>query len=156
MHGGLTKNEGTNHAEKHGIHAGRQNYYLNRSDSEQLWIDSVIESILDDAPFGPEATYKLEMVRQVAIDMHKMKNANDYIDEIGVVHRDKTVGYTDDGRPLKQDEENAVNIAYDRLSRDVTRKLEKLGVLNDPESKKAEEMGNIASELSELRKQRGG
>jgi hypothetical protein len=86
--------------------------------------------------------------------MHKLKNANDYIDEKGVVHKDKTVGYTDDGKPIKMDEENVLNIAYDRLDRATTRKLEKLGVLDDPESQKAEAQKNIADELSELRKAR--
>jgi hypothetical protein len=152
LHGG--RNRGSNHAEKHGMHADRQNYYDNRSADEQQWIDSIVESILDDAPFGPDSTYKLEMVRQVAIDMHKMKNANDYIDEKGVVHRDKTVGYTDDGKPIKMDEENVVNVAYDRLDRATTRKLEKLGVMDDPESQKADAQESIANELSELRKAR--
>jgi len=154
LHGGISTNHGTNYAEKHGLYADRQNYYDNRSSAEQAWIDSIVESILDRAPFGPDQKYKLEMVRNVAIDMHKMKNANDYIDEKGVVHKDKTVGYTDDGKPIKMDEENVINIAYDRLDRSTTRKLEKLGVLNDPESQKAEANQNIANELSELRKQR--
>lgn len=154
LHGGISANHGTNYAEKHGLYADRQNYYKNRSTNEQRWIDSIVESIMDDAPFGPDAKYKLEMVRNLAIDMHKLKNANDYIDEKGVVHKDKTVGYTDDGQPIKMDEENVLNIAYDRLDRATTRKLEKLGVLNDPESQRAEAEQNIANELSELRKQR--
>jgi hypothetical protein len=156
LHGGCSRsaNEGNDYATKHGLNADRQKYYDKKSAEEQEWIDSIVESILDDAPFGPDAKYKLEMVRNVAIDMHKMKNANDYIDEKGVVHRDKTVGYTDSGKPIKMDEENTINIAYDRLDRATTRKLEKLGVLDDPESQKAEAQENIANELSELRKAR--
>lgn len=154
LHGGLSESEGNNNAEKHGMYADRQNYYENRSVREQQWIDSIVESILDDAPFGPDAKYKLEMVRNTAIDMHKLQNANDYIDEKGVVHKDKTVGYTDDGKPIKMDEENVLNIAYDRLDRNVTRKLEKLGVMDDPESQKAEAQESIASELSALREAR--
>ena len=154
LHGGISTNHGTNYAEKHGLYADRQNYYKNRNDREQEWIDGVVESILDDAPFDADDFYKLQMVRNVAIDMHKLKNANDYIDEKGVVHKDKTVGYTDDGQPIKMDEENVLNIAYDRLDRATTRKLEKLGVMDDPESEKAEAQQNIASELSALRKER--
>jgi len=111
LHGGISTTHGNNYAEEHGLYADRQNYYKNRSTREQMWIDSIVESILDDAPFGPDAKYKLEMVRNLAIDMHKLKNANDYIDEKGVVHKDKTVGYTDDGQPIKMDEENVLNIA---------------------------------------------
>lgn len=154
LHGGISTNHGTNYAEKHGMYADRQNYYDNRETKEQQWIDSIVESILDDAPFGPDAKYKLEMVRNVAIDMHKLKNANDYIDEKGLVNKDKTVGYTDDGQPIKMNEENVLNIAYDRLDRATTRKLEKLGVMDDPESQKADEMENLATELSKLREER--
>jgi hypothetical protein len=155
LHGGISENHGTNYAEKHGLYADRQNYYKNRTDAEQQWIDGVVESILDEAPFGADSFYKLQMVRNVAIDMHKLKNANDYIDEKGVVHKDKTVGYTDDGQPIMMDEENVLNIAYDRLDRATTRKLEKLGVMDDPESQKADAQKNLANELSKLREERG-
>lgn len=151
LHGGISTNHGTNYAEKHGLYSDRQNYYNNRSEGEQAWIDSVVESLLDDAPFGPDNFAKMQMVRNIAIDMHKLQRANDYIDDKGVVHKDKTVGYTDDGRPIKQDEENVLNVAYDRLNRTMIRQLKELGVLDDPDSKQAEAQQNIASELSELR-----
>jgi len=154
LHGGISTNHGTNYAEKHGLYADRQNYYSNRPEREQAWIDGVTESLLDDAPFGPDNFAKMQMVRNIAIDMHKLQRANDYIDEKGVVHKDKTVGYTDDGRPIKQDEENVLNVAYDRLNRTLTRQLKELGILDDPDSQKAEAQQNIANELSELRNAR--
>lgn len=157
LHGGASKsaNQGNTYAEKHGLYTQRQSYYEERSPQEKAWIDAVIESLLDDAPFGDDPPFaKLQMVRNVAIDMHKLQRANDYIEDKGVVHKDKTVGYTDDGKPIKQDEENVLNIAYDRLNRTLTRQLKELGVLDDPDSQQAEAQANIASELSELRKQR--
>jgi len=156
LHGGATRNvnRGNNHAEKHGLYAERQNYYNNRSRQEQQWIDAVVESLLDDAPFGPESFAKLQMLRNIAIDMHKQQRANDYIDEVGVVERDKTIGYTDQGKPILEDQENALNIAYDRLTRTTTRQLKELGLLDDPESQKAEAQTNIARELSALRAER--
>lgn len=154
LHGGMTDNEGNNHAQKHGLYADRQNYYQNASQKEKKWIDSVVESLLDDAPFGPDNFAKVQMVRNIAIDMHKLQRANDYIDEVGVVHKDKTVGYTDDGKPMKQDEENVLNIAYDRLNRTMTRQIKELGILEDPESQKADAQNNIANELSALRQAR--
>lgn len=157
LHGGASKsvNEGNTYAEKHGLYTQRQTYYEERSPEESAWIDAVIESLLDDAPFGDDPPFaKLQMVRNVAIDMHKLQRANDYIEDKGLVHKDKTVGYTDDGRPIKQDEENVLNISYDRLNRTLTRQLKELGILDDPDSQQAEAQANIASELSELRKQR--
>lgn len=157
LHGGASTGAPENNvrAQKHGIHTKRQRYYNNCSEEEQVWIDSVIESILDDMPGSNEPSFaKLQIVRNIAIDMHKLRNANDYIDEKGVVHRDKTVGYTDDGRPIKEDQENAVNIAYDRLNRTMTRQMEKLGVLDSPESQQADAQESIADELSKLRQER--
>jgi hypothetical protein len=156
LHGGAgrEKRKGNNNAEKHGFYADRQNYYQNRSDQEQQWIDAVIESLLDDAPFDADNMAKLQMVRNIAIDMHKQQRANNYIDEVGVVNKDKTVGYTDDGRPIKEDQENVLNVAYDRLNRTMTRQMKELGLLEDPDSQQAEADKNIANELSAIREQR--
>lgn len=153
LHGGATKtpNKGNNHHETHGMHSDRQNYYNNRSSEEQAWIDAVVESMLDDAPFSADNMAKLQMVRNIAIDMHKQRRANEYIDEVGIVEEDKTIGYTDDGRPLMEDQENTLNVAYDRLTRTMTRSMKELGLLEDPDSQQAEAQTNIAQELSEMR-----
>jgi hypothetical protein len=142
---------GNNNGETHGLYSDRQNYYTHRGESEQAWIDAVVESLLDDAPFDGTNMAKLQMVRNIAIDMHKQQRANNYIDNVGVVNKDKTVGYTDDGRPIKEDVENALNVAYDRLNRTMTRQMKELGILDDPESQKANSQNNIANELSQLR-----
>jgi len=151
LHGGCTPSGLTN-AETHGLYTKRQNYYDNRSEEEQNWMDAVVESLLDDMPGGNDPSFaKLQMVRNIGIDMHKAKRANNYIDEVGVVHKDKTTGYTDDGRPIKEDVENPINIAYDRLNRTLMRQCKELGILDDPESKNAEAKQNIADELAALR-----
>ena len=156
LHGGGSKtaNKGNNYAETHGLYADRQNYYSNRSTEEQQWIDGVVESLLDDAPFDADNMAKLQMVRNIAIDMHKQQRANDYIDEVGVVNKDKTTGYTEDGRPIKEDVENVLNVAYDRLNRTQTRQMKELGLLDDPDSQQAEANQNIANELSAIREER--
>jgi hypothetical protein len=158
LHGGaaVEVNRGNTYNETHGLYTNRQPYYDNRTRKERNWIDAVIESLLDDMPGGDAdpSIAKLEMIRNIAIDMHKERRANEYIDEVGVVHKDKTIGYTDDGRPIKEDQENPLNITYDRLSRNIVRSMEKLGVLDDPESQKADAQQNIANELSSLRDSR--
>ena len=156
LHGGGSKydNKGNNNAEKHGLYADRQNYYDNRSSKEQAWIDAVIESLLDDAPFTADNFAKMQMLRNVAIDMHKQKNANDFIDRTGLVDEDSIVGYSQDGTPIKEDTENPMNIAYDRLTRTITRQLKELSVLDSPDKKQAEADQNLANELSKLREAR--
>ena len=156
LHGGGSKtaNQGNNYAQKHGLYADRQNYYKNCSTEEQQWIDAVVESILDDAQFGADNFAKMQMVRNIAIDMHKMQDANTFIDQAGLVQEDQTVGYGPKGNAIKEDKENPINITYDRLNRTMTRQLKELGILDDPESQKAEAGENIANELSKLRAQR--
>ena len=157
LHGGCVRSsvEGNNFRETHGLYSDRQSYYEHRDDKECAWIDAVVESLLDDAPFGDDPPFaKLQMIRNIAIDMHKLQRANDYIDEKGVVDRDKTVGYTDDGNPIKMDEENVLNVAYDRLNRTMTRQLKELSILDSPDSQQAEAQANIASELASLRQER--
>lgn len=156
LHGGGSKtaNTGNNYAEKHGLYADRQNYYKNRTTLEQQWIDAVVESLLDDAPFSADNFAKMSMIRNIAIDMHKLKNANDFIDKAGLVQEDKIVGYGNNGKPIKEDKENPINVTYDRLNRTMTRQLKELGILDDPESQKAESTANLANELSSLREAR--
>jgi len=154
LHGGCTPS-GTSNAETHGLYTQRQSYYENRSKLEQRWMDAVEQSLLDDLPGSGEPSFaKLQMIRNISIDMHKTKRANEYIDDVGVVHKDKTVGYTDDGRPIKEDQENALNVAYDRLNKTITRQLKELGILDSPDKQQAEAEQNIADELSQLRKSR--
>lgn len=158
LHGGLSEGggapEGNSNAKKHGLYMSRQKYFDELSDEEKEFVDAIVESLLEDAPFDRQNFAKFQMVRNIAIDMHKMRRANEYVDEKGVVDRDRTVGYTDDGKPIKVDEENVVNVAYDRLNRTMTRQLKELGILDDPDSKQAEASQNIASELSKLRSER--
>lgn len=156
LHGGKARdaNEGTEYAMKHGLHSDRSNYYENRPPEEQMWIDAVAESLLDDANFGPESFAKVQMVRNIAIDMHKARSANQFIDQEGIVQEDETVGYSPDGKPILEDRENPVNIAYDRLTRTMVRSLKELGLLSDPDTQQAEASKNLANELSELRKER--
>jgi uncharacterized protein YjcR len=156
LHGGGSKsaNKGNNNAEKHGLYSNRQNYYRNRTTSEQQWIDAVVESLLDDAPFDANNFAKMQMLRNIAIDMHKMQNANDFIDKAGLVQEDKVIGYAENGKPIKEDQENPINVTYDRLNRTMTRQLKELGCLEDPDSAQAEASQNLANELSQLREER--
>jgi hypothetical protein len=56
-----------------------------------------------------------------------------------------------DGEVVTETDENPGNLAYDRLDRTMTRKMKELGLLDDPESQKAESGSSIAEQLAELR-----
>jgi len=112
--------------------------------------------MLEDAPFGADNFQKFQMLREIAIDMHKKRQANDYTSEEGLIK--ENVVRDDDGDPMMQDgelvtdtDENPVNLTYDRLDRTLTRKMKELGLLDDPESQKAESGQSIAEQLAQLR-----
>lgn len=131
--------EGNGNAEKHGFHANRSLYYERRSPEEQDWIDTVADSWLADAPFGEDHEGGVEQIRKVAIDEHKRRRANAYIDKEGLI-TENVVGYDDDDEPIVKKEENPANLPHSRLTRDSIRVLKTLGVLNDPDTQQAEAM----------------
>jgi hypothetical protein len=159
FHGGSTGAPKNNvNAAKHNLYTERSNYYENLAAVEQAWIDELVRSMLNDAPFGADNFQKFQMLREIAIDMHKKRQANDYTAEEGliqenIVRDDEGDPVMRDGDLVTEDEENPINIAYDRLDRTMTRKMKELGLLDDPESQKAESGQSIAEQLAQLRKE---
>lgn len=129
--------KGEARAEKHGLYSEPTMYYERLTDSDKALVDAMYESFLEDAPFDESAVGKCELLWQVAIDIHKRRKANEYISAEGMTE-EETVGYEEGYGPLTNTKENTLHIAYDRLGRTNTRILKELGVLDDPDSKKAE------------------
>jgi len=143
-------------AERHGLYADRSKYYQRLDDDAKAWVDALVEDWLADAPFGPDNLAGLEMLRKCAIDEHKRRRANELIDDQGIV-TENVVGWDDDGDPIVKVEENPANLPYSRLQRDTVKTLKELGVLNDPETQKAEAMadwGTAAKRVAERRDDR--
>jgi len=156
-HGGCAgAPEKNTNAAKHHLYTERSHYYNTRSDKEKAWMDELVRSMLSDAPFTADNFQKFQMLREIAIDMHKKRQSNEYTAEEGLVQ--ENVVRDDDGDPMMRDgevvtetDENPGNLAYDRLDRTMTRKMKELGLLDDPESQKAESGSSIAEQLAELR-----
>jgi len=155
--GGAPK--GNQNAKKHGIYSQRSNYYNDLPAEQKAWVDSLVQSMMDDAPFDEDNFQKFQMVREIAIDMHKKRHANDYIAEEGIIQENMV--RDEDGNPVTdkngelvtEAEENPVNMAYDRLDRTMTRKMKELGILDDPDSAQAEADKSIAEQLAALREE---
>lgn len=151
MHGGHPESgapTGTANNLKHGIHSDRSTYYQNLDYDEQAWIDEMLETLQTEAPFEEGHVAKREMLRQVVIDMHILRQTNTYIDEEGLT-QEKVVDVDEDGNPIKVEEENTLNLPKDRLQRSVTKRLKELGLMDDPESQKAEAKKSLAEVLSD-------
>jgi len=136
--------EGNDRAVKHGVYQDMDAYYQGQPEEDQAFIDSVFDSLLTDAPFDDTNVAKAEKLWQVAIDLHKRRSANEYLEDEGLV---TTVSYTDDGQPIE--DEHYLNVTYDRLGKETTRALKELGVLDDPDSEKADAAESLVQILSE-------
>lgn len=144
--GGAPK--GNSNASTHNLYADRSNYYHRLDREDQLWIDLLVESFLEDAPFDRENLGKLEQLRQVAIDMHKIRTANEYIWNEGLAQL-KTIDFDENsGEEIEAEVENILNLPVDRLQRQVTKRLKELGVLEDPQSQLADSNATLAEVLS--------
>jgi hypothetical protein len=143
------------------LYAQRTYYYDDLPAEEKAWVDSLVESMMEDAPFTEDNFQKFQMVREIAIDMHKKRHANDYIAENGIIQ--ENIERNEEGQPITDDEgdlvtstdENPINLAYDRLDRTMTKKMKDLGILDDPESAKAEAGKSMAEELASIREEMG-
>ena len=127
-------------AERHGLYADRSKYYRRLDDNEQAWIDAMVDAWLDDAPFGRDHLGGLELLRKTAIDEHKRRQANAYIDREGVITENVVDFNDDDGDPIVKKAENPAHLPYSRLAKDTIRTLKQLGVLQDPDTQLADAM----------------
>lgn len=127
--------------ETHGISSDRSLYYERRSEADKAFIDGMIDTFLEDAPFDRDHAGKVEIVRQVAIDMHKRRKANEYIDQEGLKWEEVTDYYETENGDLKvvtETQEHYLNLAVDRIARTNLRQLKELDILDSPDSQQAE------------------
>lgn len=160
-HGGAGSGapKGNVNGQKHGLYTQRSSYYKNLPGEEKAWVDALVESMLGDAPFTKDNFQKFQMLRNIAIDMHKLRQANEHTAEDGLIQ--ENIVRDDDGNPMVDQEgdlitetdENPINLTYDRLNRTMTKQLKELGLLDDPESKKAQAGESISEQLSDLRQE---
>lgn len=156
VHGGATNGpgEGNTNAMTHGLHAKRTNFYKTRSEEDKAFIEAMVDSWLESAPFDRNDAAKVNELYRVAIDQLRLWHAVDeYVDEDGEVARlayEQVVGQDEMGAPIEAEQANPINLEYSRLDGDTLKKLEKLGCLDDPESQKADAQMSLAQKLSGL------
>lgn len=126
----------------------RSKYYEDLPDEEKAQVDGIINSFLEEAPFSADHRGKVEMLRQVAIDMHKRRLADQYISYEGMT-QDVTGGYHEEFGPIQNPEENPLHLTADRITRTNAKVLKELGILgNSPEARQAEASEGILDVLS--------
>lgn len=102
------------------------------------WVRSKWASYLDDAPFDGDSAKGELLLQAVVMEYIVRLNRGLQLQE-GLTH--VIEGYTDDGMPYDILEEHPRNLPVNRITREMRNTYLKLGILDDPESQKADAMG---------------
>jgi len=149
VHGGVAgAPEGNTNAMTHGLRAKRSNYYDSLPDKEKWFIERLADSWIDNAPFDKDNFAKVNEIYRIAVDQHRLWNAHDEMND-GLIY-EQVIGTDDEGEPIEVEDENPVNLAYDRLDRTTIRKLKELNCLDSPDSQKAEAMESLADKFESI------
>jgi hypothetical protein len=132
----------------HGLRAKRSNYYDSLPDKEKWFIERLADSWIDNAPFDKDNFAKVNEIYRIAVDQHRLWNAHDEMND-GLIY-EQVIGTDDEGEPIEVEDENPVNLAYDRLDRTTIRKLKELNCLDSPDSQKAEAMESLADKFESI------
>lgn len=134
---------------EHGLYMDRSGYYQALPEEEQRWIDAVTDSFLKEAPFEKDNLGKLEKLRQVSIDLHKKRRADEHIAKEGMTQTND-VGFHEEYGVLQEEKENVLHITADRLSRESRMTLKDLSIIGNDNDDNAEEVGeSVIEALSE-------
>lgn len=129
------------------IDTNRSEYYQKLSATDQIWVDKVVETFVNRADFTEEDLGLHEILREVAIDLHKIRRGNNELYEDGLT-QDVVVDTDEDGNPVTGERENNLNLPIDRLEKTTIKRLKELGCLPDPDSDQAEATQTLAEVLS--------
>jgi len=148
MHGGNSPGapEGNGNNETHGLHADREKWFdRHREDAAEL-VRALVASYVEDAPFGWDATAKVDQLCEVAIDQVRLRHSNEWLDEFLT---EQTVSVTDNGQEITRLEENPAHMPRDRIKRTNAKILKDLGVMDDPDSAQASATATLAEVIDD-------
>lgn len=131
---------------KHGLYMDRGGYYQSLPDSDQKWIDAIADDLIDKSHFEKEDEFAVEKLRQVAVDFHQRRRADEYIAEKGLT-QEKDIGFHEEHGMITQEEENTLMITKDRLSRESRMTIKDMGCL-DQDTQADEDTSSLIEKLS--------
>lgn len=138
---------GNGNAETHGLTADAEKWFDRHRDEVEDEIRLLVDSWVEQAPFGYDAHGNVRLLVECAIDELRMQQANEYIDDEGIVVRHFD-GIADDGREIYEFKENPALRPKSRLKKDTMRVLKDLGILDDPDTQAADSLDTLAEALS--------
>lgn len=136
------------HAETHGLTADAEKWFKRHKEEAEDDVKRMVSAWMEDAPFGYGNEGNVRLLIHAAINECQMRQGNEYIDDEGIIE-ESFEGVSEDGRDIIEKKENPVFLQKDRLQRTTIRMLKELGILDDPDTKKAEATGDAAASLAE-------
>lgn len=144
--------KGNTNAMTHGLYAQRTNFYQALGDDDKAFVEAMVDSWVDQAPFGRNNPGMVNTLYRCAIDQLRAWFAVDEtIDENGGLEGLTKVQEVEiDGQYVELEDEHPVNMPYSRLTSDVRMELKDIGVYDSPEKQQAEATSSLAQKLSGL------
>lgn len=131
---------------KHGLYKDRGGYYKGLPDSDQEFIDAVADDLINKSKFEKSDISALEKCRQVAIDLHQRRRADEFIHKKGMTQTNE-VGFHEEYGVMEEEKENVLFVTKDRLSRESRMMMKDLGIF-DQDSKTEEAAESLIESLS--------
>lgn len=124
-----SSHEGNGNAETHGLTADAEKWFNRHRDEVEDDVQLLVESWMDRAPFGWEDHGNVWLLTECAVDEVRMREANEYVDEEGLVveHYDGHDPISE--RPIHEFKENPALRPKSRMKKDTVRTLKDLGII---------------------------
>jgi hypothetical protein len=138
--------EGNANAITHGATADPVNLYEHLDEDSKAWVDKLVAGYLDEAAFGEDSP-KAERLRMTCVIIYQEWSAREVVLRDGP-SEDIVVGVSEDGAPIARSDEHHLTGTAASHNQTVRMNLKDLGLLDDPESQKANAAEGIISILS--------
>jgi len=147
MHGGTSPGapENNGNAAKHNLGADKRKWFDRQDDETQADVLELYEGWLERAndPKGAAS-----ILWDAAVNEFILGDADEYLAEEGFIV-ETTIGVDDQGNPITKEEEHPALLPRSRMQKDTLKILDKTGVLSSAEDRKADQMGSLATLLSD-------
>ncbi len=135
----------------HGLYAQRTNFYEQLADRDKRFVESLVDSWLEQSDYTTDNIGVVNELYRCAIDqLRAWSGIDEFVDGTtyaGLV-TEQQVFDESSGELQTIEDEHPANLPYSRLDRDIQSKLKNLGIYDDADSKQAEATESLAQALS--------
>jgi hypothetical protein len=143
--------EKNQNAQTVGLWAKHEGYYHNLPNDEKEWVDTFLRGLLEqyqEVHDKEPASSDHELLKNIAIDIHRVAHANEWFAENALVHEQKRRG---DGWTSVETKINVWASEIRQYNESIYRRLDKHGLLESPEKQAANARKNMSSESYTIR-----